>query len=143
MLKIQSTVFNSLYLSKMEDSNKNIGVLILAAGSSSRLGRPKQLLEIDGSTLLQKAITSALEVSKSVNVVLGGNEKLIRPTISDFPIKMVLNKKWEEGMGSSIRVGMEFLSEKKLDAVLIMLSDQPFVDSVFLNQLIDFFKKGG
>ena len=95
----------------MNQENKNIAIIILAAGSSSRLGRPKQLLKLNGKTLLQKSIATALQVSKNVNVVLGANEKLIRPTISDFPIEIILNENWAEGMSSSIRTGMSVLEK--------------------------------
>lgn len=120
---------------------KNIAIIILAAGSSSRLGRPKQLLELNGKTLLQKSIATALEVSKNVIVVLGANEKLIHPTISDFPIEIVLNKNHLEGMSSSIRTGMSVLEKKKYNAALIMLCDQPYVDVFLLEKMISFFEK--
>ena len=121
--------------------NKNIAIIILAAGSSSRLGRPKQLLELEGKTLLQKSITAALQVSKNVNVVLGANENLIRPTISMFPIHIILNKNWTEGMSSSICAGMSFLENKPCKAVLIMLCDQPYVDKFLLEKMISMFEK--
>lgn len=120
---------------------KNIAIIILAAGSSSRLGRPKQLLELDGNTLLQKSITAALNVSKNVIVVLGANEKLIRPTISTFPIKIAFNENWAKGMSSSIRTGMATLENENCEAVLIMLCDQPFVDAFLLEKLVTFFER--
>lgn len=121
--------------------NNNIAIIILAAGSSSRLGRPKQLLKFNGNTLLQNSITTALKTSKNVNVVLGANEKLIRPTISTFPIDIILNKNWKEGMSSSIRAGMSFLENKNYHAVLIMLCDQPYVDEFLLEKMIATFRK--
>lgn len=120
---------------------KNIAIIILAAGSSSRLGRPKQLLKLNGNTLLQKSTKVALQVSKNVNVVLGANEKLIRPSISTFPIDIILNKNWAEGMSSSIQAGMSFLENKNHDAVLIMLCDQPYVDELLLEKMISTFEK--
>jgi len=125
----------------MKIDNNDIAILILAAGSSSRLGEPKQLLDWYGNTLLQHAIKTALQISSSVTVVLGANEKIIRPTISNFPISIVLNKKWEEGMSSSISAGMESLEGKKYKAVLIMLCDQPFVNVLLLENIISIFKK--
>ena len=125
----------------MKNHSNHIAIIILAAGSSSRLGRPKQLLEINGKTLLQKAIETALKISKNVIVVLGGNEKLIRPTISDFPIQIVLNENWEEGMSSSIRSGMESFTWKNINGTLIMLSDQPFVNVLLLEKLITVFEE--
>ena len=125
----------------INQENKNIAIIILAAGSSSRLGRPKQLLELDGNTLLQKSITTALNVSKNVIVVLGANENLIRPTISGSPIEIVLNKNWADGMSSSIRIGMSVLEKKEHKAVLIMLCDQPYVDDFLLKKMISVFEK--
>jgi len=119
----------------------NIAILILAAGSSSRLGEPKQLLELNGETLLQKAIGTALGISDSVTVVLGANKEIIQPTISDYSIQLAFNKNWKEGMSSSIQVGMESLEHDKYDAVLIMLCDQPFVDVLLLNNIIAVFEK--
>ncbi len=121
--------------------NNHITIIILAAGSSSRLGRPKQLLELNGNTLLQKSIKTALNVSKNVIVVLGANEKLIRPTIIDFPIKIVLNENWTEGMSSSILTGMSVLAKENCQAVLIMLCDQPFVDASLLEKMVSFFER--
>jgi molybdenum cofactor cytidylyltransferase len=125
----------------IDQKNKNIAVIILAAGSSARLGRPKQLLELGGNTLLQKSIVAALNVSKSVIVVLGANEKLIRPTISNLPIEITLNKNWAKGMSSSIRTGMSVLENINCEAVLLMLCDQPFVDALLLERMISVFEK--
>ncbi len=125
----------------MKSDNNDIAILILAAGSSSRLGEPKQLLDWHGNTLLQHAIKTALQVSVSTTVILGANEEMIRPTITDFPISIVLNKKWEEGMSSSIRAGMNFLEGNKYKAVLIMLCDQPFVNVLLLENMISVFEK--
>ena len=90
-----------------------IAIIILAAGSSSRLGEPKQLLELNGKTLLQKAIETSLLVSESVTVVLGANKKIIQPTISNYSIQIAFNENWKKGMSSSIQTGMEVLDEKK------------------------------
>lgn len=125
----------------INQENKNIAIIILAAGSSSRLGRPKQLLKLEGKTLLQKSIAAALNVSKNVIVVLGANENLIRPTISDSPIEIVLNENWANGMSSSIRTGMSVLENKKCEAVLIMLCDQPFVNALLLEKMVSVFEK--
>jgi molybdenum cofactor cytidylyltransferase len=125
----------------INQENKNIAVIILAAGSSARLGRPKQLLELGGNTLLQKSIIAALNVSKNVIVVLGANEQLIRPTISGFPIEIVLNENFAAGMSSSIRTGMSVLENINCEAVLLMLCDQPFVDALLLERMISVFEK--
>ena len=124
------------------NKKSDIPILILAAGSSSRLGSPKQLLELNGKTLLQKAIAAALEVSEWVGVTLGANEVLIKPTIADLPVELIFNKKWSEGLSASIRVGINFLEKnKKPKAVIIMLCDQPYVDAFLLKKIITKFEQ--
>lgn len=118
---------------------KQIAIIILAAGSSSRLGRAKQLLELNGKTLLQKAVDTALKVSDAVVVVLGARKESIQPTIENFPIKITINENWAEGMSTSIQTGMTMLDENKYSSVLIMLSDQPHVDDTVLEKLIENF----
>src|SRR4051812_38202550 len=112
------------------------GIIILAAGSSSRLGTPKQNLMYQGKTLLQRAIHTALTSAccESVLVVLGANEGIIRPNISDQQIHITYNSDWEEGMASSIRRGVTEMQrlEPLVTSVIIMPCDQPFVDSLLL-----------
>ncbi|MDB4539390.1 MAG: nucleotidyltransferase family protein [Saprospiraceae bacterium] len=125
----------------MNQKKNNIAIIILAAGSSSRLGRPKQLLELNGKTLLQKSIETALNVSINVTVVLGANENLVRPTISGFPINIILNENWISGMSGSIQTGMSALKNNEFQAVLIMLCDQPFINASILKGMIEVFEK--
>ena len=115
------------------------GIIILAAGSSSRLGKPKQNLIFKGQTLLQNAIeTAKATICKPVIVVLGANADVIEPTIKDLNIHIVHNANWTEGMASSIREGIKTLQkiEPDVDAVILMLCDQPLVDTYILNLLI-------
>lgn len=119
-------------------NNQKIGVMILAAGSSSRLGFPKQLVEFEGKNLLQKMIDLAEDFSLDLKVlVLGANADEIKRGIDSKNFKIVLNKEWPEGMSSSIRKGIIYSEEfEKLDHLLILLSDQPFVNSEKIEQLI-------
>ncbi len=115
------------------------GIIILAAGSSSRLGKPKQNLVYKGQTLPQRAIaTAAASVCMPVIVVLGANEEVIKPTIENDTINIIHNPDWQEGMASSIRSGINALQkmEPKADSVILMLCDQPFVDAILLAQLV-------
>lgn len=115
------------------------GIIILAAGSSSRLGRPKQNLVYKGKTLLQRTVETAVSsVGKPVMVVLGGNAEVIRPTLENYNIEIALNADWQQGMASSIRTGLTKLMNinPKIDSVILMLCDQPFVDTYLLNLLI-------
>jgi molybdenum cofactor cytidylyltransferase len=116
----------------------NTGLILLAAGSSSRLGRPKQLIEFQGKKLIKKAVEEA-EKSKvnSMVVVLGWNPDLIKTGFDSGKIPFVINENWEEGMASSMQEGLRFLMEKEhLDQVILMLVDQPFVDRKLLDRLI-------
>jgi molybdenum cofactor cytidylyltransferase len=103
------------------------------------MGQAKQLLQLGGESLVRRAVKTALQIGpKFVVVVLGANAKLIRSEINDLPCQLVYNSNWEEGMGSSLAVGMEaIMAEKeKVHACLIMLADQPFIQSDYLNLLI-------
>ena len=113
-------------------------IILLAAGSSSRLGRPKQLVEFQGKKLIQKAIEEAQKSkSDSLVVVLGWNPELIKSGFDSEKIPFVTNENWEEGMASSMQTGLRFLMEKEHpDQVILMLVDQPYVESKLLDRLI-------
>jgi len=116
-----------------------IGLIILAAGSSSRLGKPKQNLVFQGSTLLQRSIKTALAADcQEVLVVLGANISEIEPTIKNESIQIIHNPDWELGMSSSISCGLTALLKTipQLQSVVLMLCDQPFADTSIINQLI-------
>ena len=117
----------------MEKSN-NLAVLILAAGSSSRLGESKQLLKIKNETLIEIALKNALKISSNVIVVLGHNSDKIKEKIKDFPIKIEINPNHKEGMGTSISYGISKI--EKSNKVLIMLSDQPLIPLSHYSKLI-------
>ena len=115
------------------------GIIILAAGSSSRLGKPKQNLVYKGKTLLQRAIKAGLDSAcNNVMVVLGANLDSIKPTITHSRVRIIYNQDWEEGMASSIRIGISTIQrlEPKTTSVILMLCDQPFVDASLLNELV-------
>jgi molybdenum cofactor cytidylyltransferase len=114
------------------------GVIILAAGSSSRLGSSKQLIEYQGKTLVRKAIDEARKSKADpLVVVLGWNPELIRSGFNTASVSSVVNEDWEAGMASSMQAGLRFLLERdQLDQVILMLCDQPFVDADLLDRLI-------
>ncbi|HMB64165.1 MAG TPA: nucleotidyltransferase family protein [Eudoraea sp.] len=118
----------------------HVTVLILAAGSSSRMGKMKQLLPWKNTTLLGSAI-SAAKASKAseIIVVLGYHAARIRESLTNHRIILLENREWETGMGSSVRCGMQYVLNKTSlpDAVLIMLCDQPFIGTGYLNEMIE------
>jgi molybdenum cofactor cytidylyltransferase len=114
------------------------GIILLAAGSSSRLGRAKQIIEFQDKTLIQKAINEANKSQADcLVVVLGANADLIQTGFDYSSTPFIVNPDWQNGMSSSMQVGLRFLMEKEeIDQVLLMLCDQPFVDASLLDQLI-------
>jgi molybdenum cofactor cytidylyltransferase len=120
---------------------KRIGVIILAAGGSSRLGQPKQLLKFKNKSLLQNIIDQSQEAFNfaSYVLVLGAHADEIRKSINPGNFKVILNKNWKEGIASSIRRGVESTLEfnPELEHILFLLSDQPFVTSELIQELVD------
>lgn len=114
------------------------GIIILAAGNSSRLGRAKQLLDFNGHKLLQIAIDMAEESLSNINlVVLGAYEEEIKMSINFQACNIVTNNNWSNGLSSSMIRGLSTMIEKNsIDYVLIMLSDQPFVTKDLLDLMI-------
>jgi len=124
----------------------NTGVVILAAGSSSRLGEPKQLLQYGGQNLLQHAIDAALSSNADpVIVVLGANAEQVSKEIDRSNIHVIINTGWEEGMASSVKTGLNELLfiTPSTDAVIFMVCDQPYVSSELINGLVDEQKQTG
>jgi len=104
------------------------GAVILAAGASTRMGRLKQLLEVDGKPLLLRAVEAALaSPAWPVVVVLGAQAEKIRPVLASVPVLVTENPAWSEGMAASIRAGVTTLQQfsRRLDAAVIALCDQP------------------
>lgn len=114
------------------------GALILAAGKSSRLGKPKQLLVFEGQTLIERAINTALEANcDPVVVVLGAYQKELQQHIKGTAAQTIENQNWEQGMGTSISAGIKVLQKwGNVNQVIIMLSDQPFVTKMHLEALL-------
>jgi molybdenum cofactor cytidylyltransferase len=110
--------------------NKQIGIIILAAGASRRMNEPKQLLEFQGKTLLRRAVETAVEsICEPVIVVLGANFERTKAEIENLPVEIVFNHDWQSGLSSSIKTGIENLLKIAPDVVatVITLADQPFV----------------
>ncbi|ULQ54870.1 nucleotidyltransferase family protein [Flavihumibacter rivuli] len=114
-------------------------IVILAAGQSSRLGEAKQLLPYKGKSLLAQAVDTALATSiRPVVVVLGARNEAVAGELEGKEVVTALNAAWEEGMGSSLRCGLEKARSvaPETDAVIFMVCDQPYVTSDLLLQLV-------
>jgi molybdenum cofactor cytidylyltransferase len=115
------------------------GIVILAAGNSSRLGRPKQLLPYQGKTLLTHVVTESLAASlRPVVVVTGAYQAEIHHSLKGQAANMVHNPRWETGMASGIVAGLaEILSiDPHLRAVIVAVCDQPYISAELFRSLM-------
>jgi CTP:molybdopterin cytidylyltransferase MocA len=113
--------------------------VVLAAGASVRLGEPKQVVQLAGEKLLERAVRTAREAGCSpVVVVLGADAELIAAQCDLSDAVVAINDVWSEGMASSIRLGMRTLgaAAKDADGVVLMTCDQPAVTAEHLRTLM-------
>lgn len=117
----------------------NTAIIILAAGASSRMGMPKQLLMIEGKTLIKRVSDLAMNTScHPIVVVLGANRNDIRSELDKMPITIIDNPKWEDGVSSSIKMGLvgAYMTQKDIDAVIFLTVDMPFVSVSLINKML-------
>lgn len=119
-----------------------VGAVLLAAGAGSRMGlRPKSLLELGGVPLIRRQLIALSGAGvDEVVVVLGHYADRIEEAVRDFPVTVVRNAAPDDGQNSSLRMGLEALSIK-LDAVVVVLADQPLINSQDISDLIGAYKK--
>lgn len=112
------------------DKAPQIGAILLAAGGSSRLGRPKQLVEFEGKPLIRRSAEFlSSSVCKPVIVVLGAEIDGCKRKLDGLDISIRINNDWSVGISSSIKSGLKHLLDiaPQTDAALIALCDQPYV----------------
>jgi molybdenum cofactor cytidylyltransferase len=115
--------------------------LVLAAGASRRFGSPKQLVRFDGQSLLQRAVAHASELlGSAVTVVLGAHAAEIAETLPTGSAGVLINRDWQEGIASSIRIGVQRLPGA-CDGVMLVLADQPLVGSETLRRLMTAWRR--
>jgi molybdenum cofactor cytidylyltransferase len=122
------------------------GLLLLAAGASRRMGRPKQLLPVAGQPLLRHAAGQALAAPVSpIFVVLGAQAAEIAPCLDGLALRIAVNSDWAEGLGSSVRTGLQALlaDTPGLPAVIIALADQPDCPAAHYARLIAAHRETG
>lgn len=120
-----------------------IGIIILAAGNSSRLGEPKQLLKLDNQTFIRRIAEAAVQVSPfETVVVLGANAEQIEIELNGLSCTIVKNEHWTNGLSSSISKGLVelMLANKGLEGVLVAVCDQPLMSSDIFRQIIYKFR---
>lgn len=120
-----------------------IAAIVLAAGGSSRMGSPKQLLRYEGTSLIRRAVEAALGSGcDGLRVVLGAEADAVRAELAGLACEVVSNPEWRRGVGSSIAVGVGEIASARspaFAAVLIVLADQPHVDADHLGRLVASF----
>jgi molybdenum cofactor cytidylyltransferase len=124
----------------MVNTVNHCGIVVLAGGQSSRLGSPKQLLPYSGSTLLRHTVDVAIDADFGpVIVVTGANSMEVKQALTGLKIQVVDNPGWQEGMASSLRVGLQemLVSHPETDGIIFMVCDQPYVNKSVLLCLIE------
>ncbi len=118
-----------------------IAGIVLAAGNSTRMGRNKLLLELDGKPVIRRAVGRAVDAGLSpVIVVLGFEADRVREALSGLTYHEVTNPKFEAGINSSVRLGIGAVPDQAIAAV-VMLPDMPFVTTSMLETLMARYRK--
>jgi molybdenum cofactor cytidylyltransferase len=129
----------------MPPKSNQISIILLAAGESSRLGSPKQLLEYQGKNLLQHTIDITRKLSLETVVVLGAFKEEILARVNIYEANVVENVDWSEGLASSIRCGLcEVLkANPETEAIILVLCDQPFLTAEILQEMVEKYRSSG
>ena len=123
----------------MENDSANVGAVILAAGSSSRMGIPKQTLQFQGTSLLRRATLAALDARcRPIVVVTGAHAEVCRRELDQLEVTEAFNADWQTGMASSVRAGIERLVsiDPHVSGTVLLLCDQPHVTSDVISTLL-------
>jgi molybdenum cofactor cytidylyltransferase len=118
-----------------------VGLILLAAGQAKRMGSPKQLLEFNGVPMLRLAAESALaSLCHPIMIVTGANAKAVSKVIANLPVNIIYNRDWEQGIGTSIRIGINSLLDYNVDAAVIALADQPLLSTPTFDRLVESYQ---
>lgn len=125
--------------------DQKTGIILLAAGDSRRLGSPKQLVQYEGTSLIKYVTVTALISELPTVVVLGASAEKVGDELNDLAVERVVNKDWKKGMGSSIGKGLTAIRSvhPELEAVILMLCDQPKVSPMTIHRLVDKYSQTG
>ena len=123
---------------------RKIGAVILAAGESSRFGQPKQLIQFRGKSLVRRMVDAAKKARCSPTVaVIGSDREEVERELKAEGAIIVENENWRLGIGTSIRAGVRRLIDNAptLEAIVLLVCDQPFVDARTIARLITLREK--
>ncbi|MDP8924359.1 MAG: NTP transferase domain-containing protein [Chloroflexota bacterium] len=117
----------------------NVGAIVLAAGTSSRMGRPKLLLPLGGTSLVRRAVETAVgSRAKQVVVVTGAHREQVERELAGLPVGLAHNPDFAAGMSGSLRAGLLAL-RPETDAAVVLLADQPFIGPEVVDALIEVY----
>ncbi|MEO8584104.1 MAG: nucleotidyltransferase family protein [Flavitalea sp.] len=120
--------------------------MVLAAGASTRLGTPKQLLQLNGQPLLNIVLREVENADvKNIILVLGSSYEIIKDNIDEMKVHIIYNENWTEGMASSMIVGLKAALEldPAVEGVIFVVCDQPFISASLLDGLIEKHQQSG
>jgi molybdenum cofactor cytidylyltransferase len=124
----------------MKNAFMNTGIVILAAGEAKRMGSPKQLLRIEGKTLMRRIAEVCLATQCfPIVVVLGANKEQIKPELAQMPLTIIENPDWKDGMSASLKVGLvgQFLTQKEIEALIFTTADMPYISTNLFDKMIE------
>jgi molybdenum cofactor cytidylyltransferase len=124
-------------------SSKRVAAIILAAGASARMGKPKQLLDWEGRPLVRAAAEVALAAQLDpLLVVVGGAQTQVAEALAGLPLRMIANPNYSDGQSTSLHAGITALGQDA-DAAVVLLGDQPFVTAAIIEQLVAEWQTSG
>lgn len=119
----------------------SVTAIVLAAGTSSRMGQPKQLLPFEGRSLVRRAAEAAVESqTRQTIVVTGAAREAVESELAGLAVMLVHNPDFAEGMSTSLRVGLNAV-RPDADAAVVLLADQPFVGAAVVDALIERYER--
>jgi len=123
-----------------------VSAVLLAAGGSTRFGKPKQFALFQGETFIRRIVRAAIESNCAPVVVVAAEDSVqITSELAQFTVTIAINPDWQRGLGSSIVVGIRHAMNlaPDVDAVVLLTCDQPFVNAAVLTQLMQLRLKTG
>ena len=120
-----------------------VAAVVLAAGSSSRMGQNKLLLDLGGEALVRRAVRAAMEAGlEPVIVVLGHEASRVQAAIGDLPCRPVINKTYADGVGTSLKAGVAAVPSE-VHALVVILADMPFVSKAMIGAVVQRYRTTG
>jgi len=126
-----------------DGGQRQVAAVVLAAGGSTRMGRTKQLLPIEGQPMVRRVVQAVCAAGLAqVVVVLGAQAQAIAETLTDLPVEIVVNDAWAAGLSTSVRAGLAALRDE-VQAALMVLADQPALSPDLLHKLVERYRASG